>query len=358
MRAKLISTAALLLLTSCVPVTLGEPKAQANPRLNGVTWNGGDLSLLEFTPSFVRFDGRLDSVSLSESSTDTSGIVAKARTIVENGSEPLVILAHTPAWLARPVPPDCYEDRRDVPCSSDAMAPKDMAKWQTFIEEVVGDLARAGVTYFEVWNEPNNTRHWADTDERFIETALATHRAVAAVERDTGIDLKIGGPGLGLPGPMIKWYADAVAGQGTPVDFVSWHRYTRDPKDYSADAEYVRTLTDLPMFITEWNHYGKTEVRLSEEGAVFVALSLMEMERSGIWAATFYRSIGDAGLIDAEGTKRPSWRVMNAWSPGELLTTDNDHVRAVRNSEQVQVISVGDFVICNKLTQGLSIFNC
>ena len=347
-------------LPGCRPVTsvvvdVRVPVGPAVPGLAGVTWNGGDLGLLApFVPPSVRFGARLDEVSLAEGVLDLDRLEGRVRQVVSAGGRPVVTLSQMPAWLARTPPPGCYEDRRDVPCSSSAMGPTDLGKWEVLVHDVVVRLAAAGAREFEVWNEPNNTRSWADTQDMFVATALASHRAVARASGDVGVPLVLGGPATGEVGGLIGAYATAAEGQGTPAGFVSWHHYTRVPEDYTVDAGRVRGMLPGPepdLVVSEWNHYGrKDDTRVSGRGAAFALASLIEMEAAGVDRANLYRGIavGDrsesTGLVDGTGARRPAWWVLYEWSllRGTRVRAsgagDGVWVRAVRSTGRVDVL--------------------
>lgn len=347
--------------SSTVTVHIDRAEGPAVTALAGVTWNAGDLGLLKpFAPPWVRFGARLDEVSPRKGEIDLQRVIDKAGTVRTLGGEPVVTLSQTPEWLARTPPPGCREDRRDVPCSTAAMAPTDLDQWQSLVHDVVVRLAesKAKVTRFEVWNEPNNTRSWADTEDRFVATALASHRAVAAAARETGLDLVLGGPATGEVSDVIGRYVAAAEKQGTRPGFVSWHHYTRDPIDYRTDAAAVRRMLpagerEPDLVVSEWNHYGrKGDARTGPQGAAFALASLIEMEDAGVDRATIYRGVAvgtgsaAAGLITGDGTRRSSWWVLDAWSDlaGRRVAVDGSAprdglwARASRDGDRVDVL--------------------
>ncbi len=346
--------------SATVTVNVEGQAGPADPDLAGATWNAGDLSLISpLKPALVRTDAKLDEVSRQKGALDLEPLFERVDTILREGSRPLILLNRMPSWLARSVPPDCTQDRRgQTPCPPTAMGPKDMAAWEQFIEEVVRGLAEhydRDLT-FELWNEPNNKKSWADSQSVFIDTVMAMHRAIARVEDETGVDLSAGGVALGEVGPLLARYREAAVEQGTPPDFISWHNYTRNPLDYRRDVSEVRDLiadARVPLAITEWNHYGlKGDERNTAAGAAFNLASLIEMERAGVGQATFYRSVSfgpnpsDAGLVTGEGKPRPSWWTMQLWRSlgGDRLLVSGDDpqgglwARATRAEDQVDLL--------------------
>ncbi len=348
---------ALLVAPSCRPVGssvtvhVDQPAGPAVTALAGVTWNGGDIEQLEpFVPQTVRFGAQLDEAAPGPGRLELAGVVAKARRVRAMGAIPVVTLSKMPAWLARPVPPGCRETRRGVPCASSAMGPTDLPLWGLLVRETVTVLAAAGVYDFEVWNEPNNVRSWADTEDRFIDLAVTSHAAVAQVRAETGLPLTIGGPATGEVGGLLGRYTAAVH-----PDFVSWHDYAKDPAGYRRDASAARALLppgpEPDLVVSEWNLYGrKTDARVGAPGAAFALAALIGMESAGIDRANIYRGVATgtgpeaAGLITGDGVKRSSWWVLDAWSDlhGQRLAVDAPTgvaIRATRNGGRVDVLA-------------------
>ena len=356
-----IAAAALALTVAAAPSCQPDPQAitvhadqplgPAVVNLAGVTWNGGDLeALLPFVPPSVRFGAQLDEASPREGVLDLSDVIDKAQRVRAMGGVPVVTLSKMPAWLARPVPPGCRETRRGVPCVSSAMGPTDYDKWGRLVDDVVTTLAGHGVYAYEVWNEPNNVRSWADTEDRFLTTAFATHVAVDRARRDTGLLLAIGGPATGEVSDLLDRYIYT-----THPDFISWHDYAKDPTAYRDDAAKVRSLLppgpEPDLVVSEWNLYGrKTDARVGAPGAAFALAALIEMESAGIDRANIYRGVATgtgpeaAGLITGDGAKRSSWWVLDAWSKlhGQRLAVDAPNgvtIRATRNGDRVDVLA-------------------
>lgn len=341
-----------------VTIHANQPAGDAVTDLAGVTWNGGDIEILApFHPPSVRFGARLDEVSQAPGQLDLGDLIAKGKRVRAMGGVPVVTLSQMPGWLAKVPPAKCREDRRNVPCSTSAMGPTDLATWQALVHDVVVGLATsdAAITDYEVWNEPNNTRSWADTDRAFIDMAMASHRGVASAATEVGLNLRLGGPATGEVDGLLGEYAVAAQHQGTPAAFLSWHHYTRDPLDYGRDAARLRQMvaTVPDLVVSEWNHYGrKNDDRVGAVGAAFALASLIEMENAGVDRANIYRGVAvgtgpeAAGLITGDGVKRSSWWVLDAWSDlsGHRVAVDGSSpaaglwVRATRSGDRVDLL--------------------
>lgn len=333
-----------------VSIDAADELGPTNPGLRGVGWNTGPISgVVPLRPPTVRVDGSLDTASQGPDQLDLSALLDRVGAVRRTGAEPQVILSYMPPWLANTGPGDPRDPTR--------VAPSDFDAWQALVEEVVGRLATAPrpALRFEVWNEPDLPVFWQDTPTAWIELARRTHAGVAAVEERTGLELEVGGPATAFPDPaFIVPYVEATRGDGLPPDFVSWHFYGNHPffgpdgnegfvpdamyeagahrnpfttpREFGFQIDMVRSWVgdDVDLAIDEWNvAAGGFDTRHdTHEGAAFDAAVLIEMERAALDAADFYRAsddpgndgrVGDWGLVDAAGDRKPAWWVFDAW---------------------------------------------
>lgn len=413
-RVAIIAVVAVALGTLLVPARAAGPDeivvhldmglGDANGELVGLGWNTGDVGLVaDLRPPTVRIDADLGRVSPAEDAYEIQFLLDRVAAVHDIGAEPLVILSYMPAWLAEPA---YGRDPTRVP-------PSDLEQWEALVTRVVDDLAVApsAARRFEVWNEPDLPIFFQDLPTAFIEMALATHRAVAAVEEARGIDLEVGGPAAFFADPVyIGAYVEAVTREGLPLDFVSWHHYgntpflgpdgaedilppyvlplypvigqrnpVTSPSAYRHQVEAVRAQIagllvgrpgyDPAFVIDEWNlSAGGYDLRHdSHVGAAFVAATLMEMEAAELDGADFYRAVGTAtpgdwGLVRPGGSRKPSFHVFDAWpqTAGERLEVtgarnlDGVYARATRAGNQIHLL-VASFVASGGRDQGLNV---
>lgn len=209
--------------------------------------------------------------------------------------------------------------------------PEDYLKWAQVCEYIIrhynegwADGFHYNITYWEIWNEPDNSTMWTGSMEQFYEL----YRTTARYLKEVYPKLKIGGGALAttdeerIGGFLQSLKAD---GKETPLDFFSWHTYTNNPDLYAERAALVRKLLDqngyknTESILDEWNYVeswddiaGAAEMIHSQTGASFIAASLTTMQKSPIDLAMYYDgqySLADiwCGLYDSNGQLEPGY---------------------------------------------------
>jgi hypothetical protein len=129
-----------------------------------------------------------------------------------------------------------------------------------------------------------------------------------------------------------------------PLDFVSWHCFSRDPVRYAEQADYVRELAaevglEPELCVTQWNYaWGIRErERLNAPFAASYALaSIKAMEQAGLDRAIYFASADWTGLGTYSGlvtsnTKTPK-AVYNAFKMLSFL--GDERVKATSQAER------------------------
>ncbi|HEX7507973.1 MAG TPA: carbohydrate-binding protein, partial [Polyangia bacterium] len=158
--------------------------------------------------------------------------------------------------------------------SGDKSPPKDYSAWKAFITALAQHCVDkygaddVGKWYFEVWNEPDYSGFWLNTDMAAYYTLYDnTVAALTAVLPN----VLVGGPATTGPGP-IKAFLQHCKSAGTRVTFASSHNYPggdgSKTTSTSADAAGLvsdnttrvsgitgagYTTADVKSFNTEWN---------------------------------------------------------------------------------------------------------
>ncbi len=192
--------------------------------------------------------------------------------------------------------------------------PKDFAKWARICEHVIAHYTEGWadgffykITYWEIWNEPDNLRleslpvseMWNGTKEQFYEfyTVAAKHL------KGRFPHLKFGGyASCGFweiteteerkaKYPSYKYFLEFFYGffsyikeHGAPIDFFSWHSYS-NTKNTLRQAEFLEAelaklgYAGLENHLNEWNPYNK-EYGTGHHGAEIAAMMLGMQNRS------------------------------------------------------------------------------
>ncbi|MCQ2433382.1 MAG: hypothetical protein MJ175_12330 [Clostridia bacterium] len=212
--------------------------------------------------------------------------------------------------------------------------PKDPAKWARICEHVVrhynegwADGYHMGITYWEIWNEPDDCRElgkspmWQGTPEQYYELYELTANHLKRCFGDT---IKVGGYascGFYALSADPDANGDLIPTEATdewtlrtrhfitfmhgflkhitskehhaPIDFFSWHTYA-DVHTAVDCARYVRRvlanygLDDVPDILDEWNTTPDVKGRATPKAAARVLAFMLAMQRERVAELNFY----------------------------------------------------------------------
>ncbi len=196
--------------------------------------------------------------------------------------------------------------------------PKDFAKWARICEHVImhynegwADGFEYGITYWEIWNEPDNCGYgadnqmWKGTMQEFFELYEVSSKCLKAHFGDT---IKVGGfASCGFyalfeenPPSVLLYYLefaekflDFVAATKSPLDFFSWHSYACVEQTEIMD-EYVdkllreRGLDGIETQLNEWNNASAVELRGTPEAASKAAAMMLAMQNKKTTILCYY----------------------------------------------------------------------
>ncbi|MEA4823583.1 MAG: hypothetical protein VB111_05625 [Clostridiaceae bacterium] len=274
-------------------------------RLHDTEYPFGSGAFVDIPCIFKDFDADAD----DPESYDFSQTDAYIQAILDVGAKPLyrlgVSIEHTPV-------------KRNI------YAPKDAKKWAAICEHIVRhynegwkDGMKAGIEYWEIWNEPESASMWIGTRDQFFELYEVTAKHLKACFPS----IKVGGYGscgfyaltdipvcaVDLSPGHRKWqsfvdWAEAFcklcAKRSIPLDFYSWHLYSSAPENFRIHARYVRELLDrngltaTESILDEWNLAGEDmfDRMTTSEGAAHGIAVLCRMQENAVDAATYYDS--------------------------------------------------------------------
>jgi xylan 1,4-beta-xylosidase len=211
---------------------------------------------------------------------------------------------------------------------------------------------RHDIRYWEIWNEPENRPVcWTGTDEQF----LALYATAARAIKTQFPKLKVGGPSFGYTGEikgeqfraggLLTNFLAFCRRESLPLDFLSWHCYTDDPKEFVIRARGMRALLNVHGFtntethLNEWNYLpNKSWTPISKNkstpesrrhaygemagvaGAAFITSTLIQMQDAPVNVMNlFHGETGPFGLFDVNGVPEKNYFGLRAFA--EFLKT-------------------------------------
>ena len=161
--------------------------------------------------------------------------------------------------------------------------PADYGKWARIAEHIIRHYTEGWangftykITYWEIWNEPENNQMWTDTKEEFYRF----YHVAASYLKSKFPHLKFGGYAscgfYAAVGGGDPWQKDPTKDQhlvdffhgimqyvkahNTPLDFFSWHSYAPTEKTLKMDAWLHEQLVsygygDVETHLNEWDPY-------------------------------------------------------------------------------------------------------
>lgn len=210
--------------------------------------------------------------------------------------------------------------------------PEDYEKWAQICEHIIrhynegwADGFFYGITYWEIWNEPDNSKMWTGCKEEYFELYKITARYL----KELHPDIMIGGYAAGeCSEENIRDFLQYIKQDGiqTPLDFFSWHTYTDDPEEYGRNARTVRQILDENgygdtisildewNYVEDWKDLSKTyELNNSFRSAAYLSASLITMQNSSVDLAAYYDGqfvqpeANGCGLYQANGKILPGY---------------------------------------------------
>ena len=228
--------------------------------------------------------------------------------------------------------------------------PRDCAKWTDVCIGIIrhynegwADGHHYGITYWEIWNEPENRpTMWTGTDEEYYRLYVQAAKAI----KKRWPALKVGGPSAGHqgefvgdrvePSSFLKGFLEHCRANNAPLDFFSWHTYTNDPYLYARKARAIRRLLDdygftkTEIHLNEWNYLPDNEWIMGPErplerrqwferiggpeGAAFLLCAMIDLQTAPVDVTNYY--CGDTnwwGLFDRYGVPRKTFYAMRAF---------------------------------------------
>lgn len=187
--------------------------------------------------------------------------------------------------------------------------PKDFKKWAVICEHIIkhynegwNNGFRYGLKYWEIWCEPDNVPAcWTGTMKQYYDLYEITAKHL----KSCFPDIKVGGASFAqwsADNGAIEQFIEYMSKKNVPIDFLSWHTYSRVIEDFTRREKTVREALDKFGYYTaenilnEWNYLINWKDGLAEshrrrrtmEGAAFVCALMSVMQNTSTDMLMYY----------------------------------------------------------------------
>lgn len=282
--------------------------------------------LSKIKPELIRIDHIFDfyKVDQGNGTYDFSGLDKIVDSILAVGAKPMLSISYT----------------------TDSKPPADYNQWNNLVTATAKhysiDKKISGI-YYEVWNEPDLFGGWHyGKDPNYTTLYINTSRAVVAGAGNS--NYKIGGPATtAYYNNWIKSLLKTASAQNLRLDFLSWHKYTKNLDEFDRD------FNDLNSILSEYPKFFNIERVITESGPNPEPDKWYDMPISGIHlisistriAGKFHRLFtfepidgpsprsdksSGWGIIKHDGTPKPRYHALDFLNKlqGQRLFTQGD----------------------------------
>ena len=186
-------------------------------------------------PQLIRLDHLFDyyDVYRSPDNFDFSRLDGVIDSVLQTGAKPLLSLSYTPASMTKN--------------GQNAGEPSDWNHWYQLVKATARrysvDKNISGI-YYEVWNEPDLFGSWHYSRSPSYST-LYLQTAKAIVDGAGSARYKIGGPAItAYYNNWIKALFRTASENHLPLDFISWHKYSKNIEDFQRDFDSLNSILD------------------------------------------------------------------------------------------------------------------
>lgn len=190
------------------------------------------VPLRALQPELIRIDHLFDYFKVDQGggNYDFSRLDSEVNSILLTGAKPMLSISYTP----------------------DSKAPADWNQWYQLVRATAHHYSidkKIDGIYYEVWNEPDLFGGWHyNKDPNYSTLYIQTSRAI--VDGATGSNFKVGGPAItAYYSNWIKSLFKTATDNHLRLDFISWHKYTKNIEDFNTDFESLnQILADYPQY--------------------------------------------------------------------------------------------------------------
>lgn len=209
--------------------------------------------------------------------------------------------------------------------------PKDFLKWARICEHIIRHYNEGwangfefDIEYWEIWNEPDcknadgSNPCWQGTEQEFIDF----YCTASTYLKEKFPNLKIGGPAFMSISSrnFVEAFLTQVSEKNAPLDFFSFHVYTREIKHFGETTDTVREILhnhgfyNTELILNEWNYIKgwrgelwrySLDMERGLKGSSFIASAMSECQKHKLDMLMYYdaRPCGMNGMFEHETFK-------------------------------------------------------
>ncbi|MCX7926925.1 MAG: hypothetical protein N2606_02155 [Candidatus Omnitrophica bacterium] len=199
-------------------------------------------------------------------------------------------------------------------------APGDIRAFKTFIKRHIRRISctKKLNVWYEVWTAPDLDLFFLGRDQEYLQIYRAVAESARELEKETKVHIPVGGPGT-------SWWFRSSEGNTIatpersliynlikfcyryrlPLDFISWHAYSTDPRvdkettPYNKSAvalirdwlSYFNFSKDTPLVISEWNYDNGANITADRKERSFVTASYIPARLKNMFEADINQQI-------------------------------------------------------------------
>lgn len=201
-------------------------------------------------------------------------------------------------------------------------APVDFSEFKKLIKSQIRRLScqKRYNVWYEVWTAPDLDDFFLGREQEYLNLYRAVGEAAKELSAETKIHIPVGGPG-------VSWWFQNIDGNTSatpenslvydlikfcyryrlPLNFISWHAYSTDPKAEKESTRYNKYSValirdwlsyfdfdrDTPMIVTEWNYDNGANISSERYERSFICASyilsrIKNMYEAGIDYQTYF----------------------------------------------------------------------
>jgi hypothetical protein len=201
---------------------------------------------------------------------------------------------------AKPIMDLTFKPRTLYPQINDEIVdPTNYAEWEELVYQLVKHCnqdRKFGIAYWEVANEGDIGEPGGCPYKFTPQNYVPYYEHTVGAIRRADPHAKVGGPTLAYyNSPLADALIDS-AGQGqVPLDFLSWHLYNNDPREFWKTIDYMKAklakypqLSQVETILTEWNMSLENPVLNPYFQPAFILETTLGFYQKGLSRSSYY----------------------------------------------------------------------